>query len=254
VIEQARAMVDKPDFKGTSPASEWQIQSLYERVFARVPEQVEVDAAMRFVAEQMNLPAREEEVSTWQYGWGGYDEGAKKLTFEKFKHFKDKTWQAGPKIPNDKVGFASLRPEGGHVGRDARQAVIRRWVAPADTVISIAGVLTKPSEHGDAVIGRIIARGSEQLASYTVEPKGNAETRVDRLEVKKGDTIDFLVEAGATDNSDSFAWAPLIQSDLGEWDAKLAFAGPPPARPAPLTAWEKYAQVLLATNEFVFVD
>ena len=121
-------------------------------------------------------------------------------------------------------------------------------------VVSIAGVLTRPSENGDGVIGRIVSSRSGAIADYNVGPKGSTETRIDHVEVKRGDTLDFIVECGNGDNSDSFTWAPLIQSTAGEWDAKIAFAGPPPPRPAPLKAWEKYAQVLLATNEFVFVD
>jgi hypothetical protein len=121
-------------------------------------------------------------------------------------------------------------------------------------VISVAGVLEKPSENGDGIIGRVISSRSGELAKFIVTPKSNAETRLDQVEVKRGDTIDFVVECGDSDASDDFAWAPVIRSAEGEWDAKLAFAGPPPPRSAPLKAWEKYAQVLLATNEFVFVD
>jgi hypothetical protein len=36
-----------------------------------------------------------------------------------------------------------------------------------------------------------------------------------------------------------------------EWNAATQFAGPPPA---PLTPLEKYAQTLLLTNEFFFLD
>jgi hypothetical protein len=37
------------------------------------------------------------------------------------------------------------------------------------------------------------------------------------------------------------------------WDAKAQFGGPPP-RHEPLGPWEMYAQVLLQSNEVVFVD
>ena len=38
-----------------------------------------------------------------------------------------------------------------------------------------------------------------------------------------------------------------------QWNAKSDFAGPQKER-KPLTAWEKYAQVLLLSNELMFVD
>ena len=84
------------------------------------------------------------------------------------------------------------------------------------------------------------------------------------ITVKQGDTIDFIVDCGrAGDTSyDTFIWKVKITKqpspgvaagdDTGSfWDSAADFAGP---RPAPLTAWEKYAQVLLESNEFAFVD
>ena len=53
------------------------------------------------------------------------------------------------------------------------------------------------------------------------------------------------------DDSDSFGWSPVVSSSAGSWDASAGFAGPPPA---PLSRLALYAQALLMTDEFVFVD
>ncbi|PYI81115.1 MAG: hypothetical protein DME26_20400 [Verrucomicrobia bacterium] len=63
---------------------------------------------------------------------------------------------------------------------------------------------------------------------------------------------------------DSFTWAPVIKVQVGrgvpaepharEWNAKNEFSGPPREKPKRLGSWEKYAQVLLLANEFMFVD
>jgi hypothetical protein len=85
------------------------------------------------------------------------------------------------------------------------------------------------------------------------------------LELRQGETIDFVVDCRANLNSDDFKWAPVLKldgagpdarpTDYGkEWHAKKDFSGPPEPPPKPLNAWEKYAQVLLLSNEFVFVD
>jgi len=43
--------------------------------------------------------------------------------------------------------------------------------------------------------------------------------------------------------------------DTREWNAKTDFSGPQKApEKRPLTNWEKYAQVLLLSNELMFVD
>ena len=86
--------------------------------------------------------------------------------------------------------------------------------------------------------------------------------------MKKGETIDFVVDCGRGDNhnSDSFSWTLKITREAppagavagddsgGYWDSAAEFAGPAAKPPAPLSAWEKYAQVLLQSNEFAFVD
>ena len=71
------------------------------------------------------------------------------------------------------------------------------------------------------------------------------------MEVKKGDTIDFVCDLRSNLNSDDFEWAPVIRGGDQEWHAGKEFAGPPPE---PLTRWEQYAQALLLSNEFAFVD
>ena len=44
------------------------------------------------------------------------------------------------------------------------------------------------------------------------------------------------------------------QSIRLSWDSRADYAGPPPTPPTPLTPWEQVAQVLLMTNEFMYVD
>ncbi|MFN3484578.1 MAG: hypothetical protein ACK44W_03740, partial [Planctomycetota bacterium] len=68
----------------------------------------------------------------------------------------------------------------------------------------------------------------------------------------------------ADEGWDSFEWAPVVRlvernaATAGgaprEWNAQADFAGPPGASARPLDPWEKYAQVLVLTNEFMFVD
>ena len=77
------------------------------------------------------------------------------------------------------------------------------------------------------------------------------ESRADRR------LIDFVVECRADPTADSFLWAPLLRlapegkGPVREWRADRDFAGP---ASAPLNAWEKLAQVLFWSNEFVYLD
>jgi hypothetical protein len=86
---------------------------------------------------------------------------------------------------------------------------------------------------------------------------GRAEMSAAHVEVRQGDTLDFIVDIGGTLNSDQFLWAPIISrveaGPATTWDAKQEFTGPGPVEQQ-LEPWQQYAQVLLLANEFSFVD
>jgi len=254
VLEQARALVTKPEFQQPQ-AYEAQIHELYGYVLARKAESTEVDAGLRFVMNGITNPApREQPKPLWQYGYGSYDEAAKRVEFTKMAAFVKDVWQVGAKLPDGKLGYVSLGADSGHAGNDAKHDAIRRWTASRDGAVTISGKLSRPAEAGDGVIGRIVSSRRGELWKAEVLSKQTADPRVDRVDVKAGDTIDFLVGCRGDSNSDTFLWAPVIRDAAGEWSAKGQFAGPPAPLPPQLKPWEQYAQVLLETNEFVFVD
>ena len=255
VIDRARALVAAPPFAQPS-AYEPQIHDLYQRVLARRAEPGEVDAGLRFVSTALTTPAsaREEEKPTWQYGYGAFNSTTARTEFHPLPTFSGDQWKGGEKLPVPVFGFVNLSKEGGHPGPDAAHCAIRRWTAPRDGVVAITGNLRRRAAEGDGVLARIVSSRAGELLKVEVAPAKDAETKLDRVEVKAGETIDFLVDALAGDNSDGFRWHPTITGDLGVFDSAAQFAGPPPAPPAALKPWEQYAQVLLETNEFVFVD
>ena len=256
VLQRAQALVAAPKYQEAN-AYEEQLQALYRRVFARPAESAEVDAGLRFVMNAITNPiAHEAEKPVWQYGWGGYDEAAKRVEFHALAHFstKSKTWQAGPEFPDPALGHLSLHAEGGHPGRDSAHGAIRRWTAPRDSVVSITSLLERSGAGGDGVLGRIVSSRLGELLKIEAGPQRSVPATIVRVEVRAGDTIDFLVDPRGSDTSDGFKWNPAIGSGDGNWEAKAQFAGPLPPRPAALKPWEQYAQVLLETNEFAFVD
>jgi hypothetical protein len=250
VVEQTRALAAKLPPAPQATAAD--IQELYRQIYARPAEPAEVEGGLRFVQAQLALPPAADTPPLWRYGYGSFDPVTKKVEFTPLPRFVERVWQGGPKLPDPKLGYVSLHAHGGHPGE--RFAVIRRWTAPRDGKVAISGQLVRESKEGDGVIGRIVASGGGALLSVTVEPAGKQDTNVAAVAVKAGDTIDFLVEARGNSGWDGFAWTPVLYGEIGKFDANLGFAGPPPRRAPTLTAWEKYVQVLLVANEFVFVD
>jgi hypothetical protein len=186
-------------------------------------------------------------------------------TFTALPHFTGKAWQGGSKWPDDALGWAQLTAEGGHAGNDLQHVVIRRWIAPRDATVAIAGSISHEFVPGDGVRAFVVSNRQGELKSSEVY-NSVAEMAVSAVEVKQGDTLDFIVDFRDGLNSDEFKWAPVITvldgaaaraaapPAVASWNAKVEFSGPAPAYIPPLKPWEQYVQVLLLSNEFVFVD
>ena len=266
VVGEARKLAARPEVAGESDPAK-RVEALYRLLFARPPVPDEVEMALEFIrAEEAkggaNVAATTS--SPWRYGVGRYDAGQGRLAdFQPLAHFEAGKWQGGRQLPDAKLGWVVLTADGGHPGNDAAHAAIRRWTAPADGTYAVSGKLSHKESQGDGVLGRIVSSRDGELASYTVN-RLEAETKIDGIRLKQGDTLDFLVEPRTGPGWDSFAWAPTIRrTDKApvagednrntEWSSARDFAGPASA-PTGLSPWEEYAHVLLQTNEFVYVD
>ena len=77
---------------------------------------------------------------------------------------------------------------------------------------------------------------------------------IDQVALEAGDTLDFVVDIYEILNSDQHQWAPevtLLSDPAETWNAKRDFTAELAQR---LTPWEQLAQVLLISNELMFVD
>ena len=269
VIDQTKKLAARPEVKDQPDVAK-RVEALHRIVLGRAPTSDERELGAKFIATESSQPVAEAPVdkSPWRYGYGEFDDAAQRLkNFYPLPHFtSEKIWQGGPARPDPKLGWVMLTRDGGHAGNDAAHAAVRRWVAPRDVTVSVAGKIAHGTKNGDGVRARLISSREGQLATWTIYMK-SAETRLASIALKQGETLDFVVDLGRANdvNSDSFSWPVTITKEAaaepvagddtgGGWDSVKEFAGPP-AKPAnPLTAWEKYAQVLLQSNEFVFVD
>jgi hypothetical protein len=256
-VEQAEHLVQRPEVADEQDTSK-RVRELYQLAYQRDPSPEEISLGVQFInSEEAATPKHE---IAWQYGYGSFDEATQRTVgFKPLPHFTGQAWQGGPARPDPKLGWVVLTALGGHAGNDQQHAAIRRWVSPIDGVIVVSGTVSHESTNGDGIRARVVSSRSGELASWNVHHM-SAATNLEGIEVKKGDTIDFLVDCRGSVEYDSFEWAPTIKvaapavagnAGPAEWNAAAQFAGPQPKRLGP---WEKYAQVLLESNEFVFVD
>ncbi|MBL8174853.1 MAG: DUF1553 domain-containing protein, partial [Bryobacterales bacterium] len=267
VLEQARLLAKRSEGDG---GERDRLTRMYRYSLGRNPLPGEVEQAVQFLRGAITDTAETKKESPWRYGYGELDVAAGQVTsFHPFTHFAPqvlaggagappKAWMPKSILPHGKAGFAHLTAEGGAPGDDLRAAVIRRWVSPVDGKITIAGTLRDKLDGYDrrfqlsnGIRGWVVSSRGGVAANWSVLDM-EVSTDLKGLAVRKGDTVDFVVDSRGDYERDDFDWAPVITSDGNRrWSAKDDFRGPVHQ---PLSVWEQLAQALLMTNEFAFVD
>ncbi len=262
VVQQAKSLLNRPEVKSADAST--RIHRIYARLFQRAPMSDELNFSLGFVHEdQAPIIATADHSKSWQYGYGEWDESTGKVKhFKPLPHFTGIAWQGDEAWPNEKLGWAQLTASGGHPGNDRKHAVVRRWVAGTDGSYTINSTLIHEPQVGDGIRAFVSHSRLGKLRSATVLGV-DAVMNLDTIAFKAGDTLDFIVDIGSGLNSDQFLWSPKITSSLtavtgaggdtpnDTWEAEKDFSAQPKSQ---LTAWEQLVQVLMLSNEFMFVD
>jgi hypothetical protein len=233
------------------------IDRMFARILQRDPTDVERNEALIFLEEQSRTQLASESRGGWSYGYGSIDESRNVVDrFTEFPQFHDGRWQGGGTLPDGQLGWASLSRKGGHPGGTRELFVIRRWTADADSRLTCAVVLEHPREEGDGVRLRIIAPEGHVLADLTADGF-NAVAPATSLDIRAGQTVDFVVDCRENENSDSFRSRIVLTQFVDGvfrrvWNSEDDFRDP--ANAGRLDPWAQLAQALLLTNEFAFVD
>lgn len=238
---------------GADLEPEQRIALLYQRLLARDPSEVEVAAALDFLGQHEPKPPAADE---WSFGYGELRqiESAAQVAFKPLGYFAESRWQSGQQFPDAEMGYVSLTSTGGHPGSDASRSSIRRWTAPVAGKLTIAGMLSRPSDKGDGVEGVVVSSRRGIVERWTVKQGVTpTEGRIGRVE--PGDHVDFVVHCLGNPNYDSYDWRVSLELTTRDgrrtWSSERGFRGP--VAP-PLDMWAQLAQVLLVSNEFMFVD
>ncbi len=233
-----------------------QIRALYRRVLQRDPTTAQLAAAHELLgAEIPEGPAIPITAADWSYGFGTYDEAAQRVSdFTPLPHFTGNAWQGGEAWPDAVLGWVQLTAKGGHPGNDRAHASIRRWTAPAALTITIQSELKHEPAVGDGIRAFIVSSQTGLLQSAKAYQQA-LPLNVESLQVMPGDTISFVVDIGDTLNSDQYLWISTISKAAAElprsWNSNTDF---PRDVSDQLSQLEQLAQVLLCSNEFLFVD
>jgi hypothetical protein len=254
VVEQAKNLTLRPDFKAQARAED-RIKLLYKLIYQRVPTELETRLALDYIRSEYGVTTADAGAMAWEYGYGEFDQSANRLdSFVQLTTFDGRAWVLGNRQASGRIGKVSLTAKGGVPGNGGQHGAVRRWTARRDGFIAIDGILGGQSKTpGDAVRGWIVSSGTGLLGTYNPQST-QMPTKLPRVLVKRGHTIDFVVAGKG-----QFTWAPTIRfiegvkpGEVPEWNADKDFSGKVASKQ--LEAWEKFAQVLLETNELTFVN
>jgi hypothetical protein len=238
------------------------VRRLFASVYQRQPTEVQLQSALEFLSQSDDAPAVRPEARDWQYGFGEISAKADAVAFSPLPHFTGGAWQGGAEWPDAALGWVQLTAEGGHAGNDLQHASVRRWTAPITGVVDIESTISHQAPAGDGVRCWIISSRQGLLLSSVIHHR-TQRLSVESLQVEAGDAVDFIVDFHADLNSDDFRWKATINEAAGtagdsnaagerrSWDSARDFAGPVPRL---LDKWQQLAQVLLLSNELMFVD
>lgn len=224
---------------------------LYRRILFRDPTDAEVAAAVEFVeSDTPDIPGG------WSYGYGEISESTDQLiSFRPLPSFHEAVWQGGTKLPDPELNWTSLRPDGGHPGNSRQLCAVRRWTASQAGQISTDIRFEHPAEQGDGVVLLVLRNTSEVLLQRQVH-HSKWRKKMDQLPVNPGDTIDFVVFCGDNANHDTFRSVFEITESVDGtsrlWSSGADYSSR--SEPRVTETWTQLAQVLMLTNEFVFVD
>ncbi|MCA9134174.1 MAG: DUF1553 domain-containing protein, partial [Planctomycetales bacterium] len=255
VLEQARALagqlesVDEPVQR---------LSALFEAVLQRRPTAVEsADALAWLEAAAVEPPtAAPPTAADWQYGYGAVNaEGTGVVGFTPLPHSTGQAWQGSGQYPDSALGWVQLTAQGGHPGNDLQHAAVRRWTATDKMTIRIESKINHEPQAGDGIRAFILSSQGSLRQSLSLHHQ-QADLSVAALPVSAGETIDFVVDIGGQLNSDQFLWEIQLQElqaagQARSWNSATDFA---PQAVASLAPWEQLVQVLLCSNEFLFVD
>jgi hypothetical protein len=262
VQERAAQVLARPEIAAATKAED-KIDALYRAVLSRRPDAEEMRLGLDFIRQSEDMltsMGTRQTLTDWQYGHGAVDPERATVEFQPFTHWVKESWQAFPEYPgpDDPKKYLRIARDGSaHTGNDARHAAIIRWTAPRTGKVNIVGRITRSDDKigkGDGLIGKIVVSGRGAVLARPVSAASAGEDMtVANLELSAGDTVDFVIEPGATSSFDGYRWAPEIRdaSDpLSKWHFTSQYAGPAELA----STWQNFAQALLGTNEFSFVD
>ena len=261
LTESAKTLAES--LQKAAPDEPGQILELYRRVLQRDPTEKETQWARAFLKAYPQNVEVHPESRQWQYGSGRFDSSAQTVAdFSPLTSFDGKGWSGTAKMPDGTTSKVLLTAMGGDSGTGDGISSVRRWTAPVDGEIQIQAEITRSDAKADELVARVISNRAGLLGEWTVQGQSVC-TEMNKLSVKKGDVLDFVVTSKSGKTAGAYQWSPSILMPGMEnpsmpgmaqrWDARVDFSDPNKP-PKPLAPLEELTQAILLSPEFSVLE
>jgi len=255
VIEQVRHMITRPEFIRIINEEE-KIRSLYKICFQREPSDLEIKIGLRYIenamAEDMTDVKKE---YNWKYGYRSLTVNNTLSPLFEFNKFEKDTYSS----TNGYFKGLTITRNGGTHPPNINLYLNRQWISPRKGTFEIKGTFNYIGIKGNSEVILSVYKNLKLLKSLSgVDAKGQSFEFSLNLEV--GDKIDFITYNASKTNK-NFNLNIEINEIKDEnsltpisWNSAVDFKSPISKSDKELNSWERYAHVLLMSNEMIFIN
>lgn len=258
VIEQVRNMITRDEFVKITNEKE-KIKSLYRICFQREPSSIETKIGMEYMEDAMNEDISDvKKEHNWKYGYRLYD-GKSMSEFINFNSFNNDSYKSTNRI-GEVIQNISISKLGGIIVNNPNLFSTRRWISSRDGDFNVnVNFKIKPASDQTS-IKLIIYKNDKMIKSSTVTNYSDHIIKFDLKSLDVKDKIDFYLVNNSKSQreynitikinelKDEHSLTPI------SWNSILDFKAPPKKGDKELDCWERYAQILMLSNEMVFIN
>ena len=258
VLRQAARLSSDAAFKGL-PDDRTRIHWIYQKLFRRAPSDEEMQVAQDWIGSANPADYAPPLGGYWEVRHGP-DEGKPSADLSPFPIFADNVWKITPDPSTSPIRWLNAGARGGHAS--ARHTMVMRWRSNGAGKVRMTGQLTRTQKGGNILAWRIDGKGAT-LAEARLSPDASVDIAGTWIDVKPGDTMDFVLRAPDGDACGNVNWTLRIEgresesqpvAEVGDFTRQFPTSNDPIPGAASADPWADLIQMLWASNEFHFID
>jgi hypothetical protein len=258
LLRQAARLSSDAAFKGL-PDDRTRIHWIYQKLFRRAPSDEEMQVAQDWIGSANPADYAPPLGGYWEVRHGP-DEGKPSAGLSPFPIFADNVWKITPDPSTSPIRWLNAGARGGHAS--ARHTMVMRWRSNGAGKVRMTGQLTRTQKGGNILAWRIDGKGAT-LAEARLSPDASVDIAGTWIDVKPGDTMDFVLRAPDGDACGNVNWTLRIEgresesqpvAEVGDFTRQFPTSNDPIPGAASADPWADLIQMLWASNEFHFID